>query len=90
MWETLLLIERGRIELDQDPQEWVALALNVMPVRDAVLDREAATLGRRIDLPHHDPADRFIAATAAVGGLTLITADRRLAMVPGIEVLTND
>ena len=31
-----------------------------------------------IDLPYSDPADRFLAATAQVHGLTLATADTRL------------
>jgi PIN domain nuclease of toxin-antitoxin system len=30
-------------------------------------------LSRKINLPHQDPADRFIAATASVFGLILIT-----------------
>ena len=32
----------------------------------------------RVDVPHEDPADRFFAATAAVSGVTLISADRHL------------
>ena len=36
---------------------------------------------RSIRLGHDDPADRFIAATAMVHGLTLVTADRSLLAV---------
>jgi len=36
---------------------------------------------------HDDPADRFIAATAMVHGLALVTADRSLLRCPDIEVL---
>jgi PIN domain nuclease of toxin-antitoxin system len=37
-----------------------------------------AIQSRRITLPHQDPADRFLAATAQVYDLTLVTADERL------------
>jgi PIN domain nuclease of toxin-antitoxin system len=42
------------------------------------LNHEVAIQSRRIRLPHQDPADRFIAASAMVYGLTLMTADRTL------------
>ncbi|MEE8585393.1 MAG: PIN domain-containing protein [Acidobacteriota bacterium] len=33
---------------------------------------------REIDLPHQDPADRFLAATALIYQMTLLTVDTRL------------
>src|SRR5208282_5523877 len=42
-----------------------------------------------VDLPHQDPADRFIAATAQVRGFTLITSDAYLLKCSGIRTLTN-
>jgi PIN domain nuclease of toxin-antitoxin system len=78
VWEALLLFERGRVRVTLDPGAWIAQALRAMPVRDANLTREIALTSRSLDLDHEDPADRFIAATAAVLGLTLVTADERL------------
>jgi PIN domain nuclease of toxin-antitoxin system len=43
----------------------------------------------RLALPHRDPADRFIAASARIHGLTLVTADRRLLGAKGLAVLSN-
>ena len=40
-------------------------------------------------LSHQDPADRFIAATARVMGLTLVTADQRLLHSKEYAVLAN-
>lgn len=60
------------------------------PVRDALLTRQIAVASRSIDLPHQDPADRFLAGTAAVLGLTLVTADRRLLAGDGYEVLAAE
>jgi PIN domain nuclease of toxin-antitoxin system len=31
-----------------------------------------------LPLPHRDPADRFLAATAQIMGLTLVSADDKL------------
>lgn len=78
VWETLLLAERGRIQLEVSPTRWVELALHDFPIRDATLTRQVATVSRVVDLPHQDPADRFIAASAIVYELTLVTADERL------------
>lgn len=41
------------------------------------------------DLAHHDPADRFLVATAKVYDLTFVTAGERLRNVPGVKVLPN-
>jgi PIN domain nuclease of toxin-antitoxin system len=38
---------------------------------------------------HRDPADRFLAATAQVLGLTLVTADERLLALKDIATLAN-
>jgi PIN domain nuclease of toxin-antitoxin system len=40
-------------------------------------------------VPHEDPADLFLAATAKAFELTLITADRKLTKTKGISVLAN-
>jgi PIN domain nuclease of toxin-antitoxin system len=40
-------------------------------------------------LPHADPADRFLAATAKVLKLTLITADQKLLGLSEISTLAN-
>ena len=48
------------------------------PLREAPVNHEVALQSRSIDLKHQDPADRFIAATALVYDLVLVTADKRL------------
>lgn len=39
--------------------------------------------------PHQEPADRFLAATAQVYGLTLVTADEQLLAARGLAPLAN-
>jgi PIN domain nuclease of toxin-antitoxin system len=87
VWETLILAERGTIELLPTPGEWIAEALDRSPVMEAKLTHAVALKSRRIVLPHQDPADRFIAATAWEYGMTLITADQRLKAAREIQAM---
>lgn len=87
IWETLILAEKGRIELRPTPQAWIAEALENSPVREAVLSNAIAIKSRQIDLPHKDPADRFIAATAWENDFVLITADLLLRECQQIKVV---
>ena len=89
VWEALVLAERGRIALEPDPRRWLDRALAAAPVAEAPLTFEVAMASRSIALDHNDPADRFIAASALVFGLTLVTADARLLDCPDIDVLAN-
>ncbi len=77
-WEILVLANKGRIELDSPPEDWMRDVLSTLPFYEATLNHEVAMQSRKIPLPHQDPADRFIAASAIVYGLTLITADSHL------------
>lgn len=65
------------MELDRK-DEWVALALQTSSVESASLTYGVAIRSRQLQLPHQDPADRFIAATALEYDLTLMTADQHL------------
>ena len=87
VWEAVLLVESGRIAVDEEAASWIRAALTSSPVVEAPLTFQVAVESRAIDLPHRDPADRFIAATAKVYGLTLATADRRLLHCRDIDVL---
>jgi PIN domain nuclease of toxin-antitoxin system len=89
IWETMLLIERRRLEVDGSASEWVEERLRATPAREASLTHEVAIRSRQLRLDHADPADRFLAATAAVHGLTLATADDRLLGCPDIKTLPN-
>lgn len=77
-WEIVILSEKGRIQLDAPPVSWMKNVLSTLPFHEATLNHEVAMQSRDVRLPHQDPADRFIAASAIVYGLTLVTADRNL------------
>lgn len=88
-WEVLVLAERGRVILEPDPLAWLRTVYRTIPLREAPVTHEVAMESRLIDLPHQDPVDRFLAATARVYGLTLVTADERLLRSQPCPVLAN-
>ena len=88
-WEILTLAKKGRLQLNRSPQAWVAAALRAGPFREAAITNEIALALTEISLPHSDPADAFLAATARVYGLTLVTADENLAAGSGFGLLRN-
>jgi PIN domain nuclease of toxin-antitoxin system len=89
IWETLLLHRKGRLIIPEGFSTWVTKALTTMPLTEAPLTFEVAEALSTINLPQSDPADLFLAASAKVFGLTLITSDRNLVRTPGISVLEN-
>lgn len=89
IWEALILVERGRLAVNADAITWVEDMVRALPRREAAVTHEVAIESRRVNLPHQDPADRFLAATAAVYQLTLVTADERLLHSKGFAVMAN-
>ena len=89
VWELLVLAERGRVRLDAEPRAWVAEALERAPLEEAVLNHEVALRSREVSLPHQDPADRFLVATALTYELTLVTADEALIDAKPCPILAN-
>jgi len=78
LWETLILTERGRLVLEPTPKQWIETSLQELEAKPALLTHEIALLSRELNLPHQDPADRFIAASAVYYGLILATVDNNL------------
>jgi PIN domain nuclease of toxin-antitoxin system len=89
VWELLVLAERGRVRLDAEPRAWVREALDQAPLQEAALNHEVALRSREVALPHPDPADRFLVATALVYDLTLVTADETLIEAKTCPILAN-
>jgi len=86
VWEALTLMQKGRVRVE-NPFIWVERAAEQL--REAPLTREIVSVGMALPLSHADPADRFLAATAKVLKLTLLTADRRLLGLGEIASLAN-
>ena len=86
-WEALVLNAKGRIRIYGDLEDWVSRA--TAPFREAPLTHEVAFAATQLSVPHADPADRFLAATAQLLDLTLVTADANLLGLGEIATLAN-
>jgi PIN domain nuclease of toxin-antitoxin system len=86
VWEALTLMQKGRVSV-REPLAWVESATELM--REAPLTREIVRASFALSLPQADPADRFLAATAKLLNLTLVTADARLLGLGEISTLAN-
>src|SRR5581483_8933945 len=91
IWELSVLVKKQRIELDEEFQAWVDRALSNARLREAPVTNDVVFEVSRLRFLHRDPADHFIAASAKVFELTLVTADPRLIKLKqqGLAVLAN-
>jgi PIN domain nuclease of toxin-antitoxin system len=87
IWELILLVEKRRLVLEGDLIEWVRKA--AAPLKEAPLTVDIVVETVRFRLPHSDPADRFLVATARSLGLTLVTADTHLLASEAVPTLAN-
>ena len=88
-WEFFLLARRKRIVLDADPDQWLKKATAAAPMLEATFTHQVAIESGKLELPHKDPADHFIVATARVFDLTLVTADEALLESRAVRMLSN-
>ncbi len=84
-----MLAQKGRISFTEDADSWVVRSLRESSLNEAVLTTEVILATRQLSISHRDPADLFLAATAKVFDLTLVTADARLLEEKGIATLAN-
>jgi PIN domain nuclease of toxin-antitoxin system len=78
VWETAILVEKRRVIVEGDFDEWIGALLNRPHLKEAPITAEVALATNAFRVRHRDPADAFLAATAKVYGLTLVTADTAL------------
>lgn len=78
VWEFMDLSRKRRFGRIAEPLAWVDEAMVRLPMRDAPLTRAIAMEAGRFRMPHNDPIDYLIVATARVLELTLVTADQNI------------
>jgi len=75
-WEIALLVDTGRIFLDLSPEAWVDRFAGRAGTGAVPLTQHAAARAYRLHhLPHRDPADRLLIATAIELACPLVTYD---------------
>jgi PIN domain nuclease of toxin-antitoxin system len=79
LWEVAMLVQLGRVRLDDGLEAWLRIAaspatVQVIPITPVVV----AEMNRLPATFHQDPADRLIVATSRAGKLPLATLDARI------------
>jgi PIN domain nuclease of toxin-antitoxin system len=88
-WEIAMLVAKKRVKLSADPETWIRRAMQVPAFELEPLSAHAARLAGsdELDWPHGDPSDRMIVATAFDLDIPLVTADRQIQSIPGLNTL---
>jgi len=90
VWEAHHLERRGKLRVKQSFSEWLDQVFARVPLREAPFNFAVAAEASRIQLPRGDLGDIFLAATASVFDLTLVTADMQLIDCAWLKTLAND
>ena len=88
VWEIAMLADRGRLELTNAVDDWIA-ASHALPFL-AFVPVDSRIALRAVRLPgsfHQDPADRMIVATALVLGARVVTKDERMRVYPHVSTI---
>ena len=90
IWEASYLERRKRLKFHGTFLEWLDRVFTRVPLQEAAFNFNVAAEASRINLPQMDLGDLFLAATANVFGLTLITADSQLIECRWLKTLANE
>ena len=83
-----MLVNRGRLDLTMDIEEWLTVVGRIEAVRFVPVDNEIGV--KSVELPgdfHKDPADRLIVATARKLAAPLVTADDKIRAYPHVQTI---
>lgn len=88
LWEIAMLVSKGRLDPGTNAQEFIQLVLaarkiDVIPITPEIAAKSALSEF----FPHGDPADRIIAASTIIHKAKLVTSDRKLATVAGLQIV---
>ncbi len=84
LWEIGMLIQKKRLDPGTDTENFLQLVLESRQIQVLPIEPEIAALATSLLIPHFDPADRIIAATAIYHHGSLITSDQKLRKVPNL------
>ena len=88
LWETAMLIKKGRVVIDATAERFCELAIRARDIRVLPITPSIAELSVQLDASiNFDPADRLIAASTIFHNASLITADNNLIKSPAVETL---
>lgn len=88
LWEIAMLVAKGRLDPGTNAQDFIQLALAARKMVVLPITPEIAAKSALAEFcPHGDPADRIIAASTMIHKAKLVTSDRKLATVAGLQII---
>ncbi len=87
-WEFSKLIEKKKIGISCDPEDWINIALDMPKFRLVPLSPVLAYRSTVLPQPfHNDSADQIIVATAREENATILTKDERILTYKNVRSL---
>ena len=88
LWEIAMLVSKKRLDPGTNTQEFIQLVLAARKIDVIPITPEIAAKSALSEFcPHGDPADRIIAASTIIHKAKLVTSDRKLATVTGLQIV---
>jgi PIN domain nuclease of toxin-antitoxin system len=87
IWEAHHLSLRRKLRYSGSFIQWLERAWRVLPVKEAPVNFAVSQEASTLQLPQGDFGDLFLAASASVFDLTLVTADAQLVGCRSIKTL---
>jgi PIN domain nuclease of toxin-antitoxin system len=85
-WEIALLVQKGRLALSTQIDDWLATVSEIDSVRFVPVDNDVAVQSTQLPGEFHpDPADRMIVALARHVSAPLVTADTKIRSYPHVK-----
>ena len=85
-WEFSKLLEKGRIGISCDPEDWINTAFDIPKLRLIQLSPILAYRSTILPQPFHDdPADQIIVATAREENAVILTKDQNILAYKHVE-----
>ena len=89
IWEACHLVRKKRLRVRQGFAQWLDEVMANAPLREAPFTFAVAADASKIELPQPDLGDIFLAATALVFDLTLVTTDSQLLACSWLKTFPN-
>ena len=87
-WEFSKLLEKKRVGISCDPEDWINTALDMPKLRLVPLSPVLSYRSTVLPQPfHNDPADQIIVATAREENATILTKDERILAYKNVRSL---
>jgi len=88
LWEFSKLLEKERLAISINPEEWILMALEMPKLRLVPLSPAIAYRSTILPKPFHDdPADQILVASAREENAVILTSDERIRSYPHVQSL---